>query len=78
MVGVFSELKLDIDFTRPLPVPAGINPKVTELINYCQSGLLISPFRASKINPSPDIVIIASYYPILSSFFTISKACMAL
>jgi hypothetical protein len=53
-----------IDFTNPLPVPAGIKPKVVYYKNYSKSGLFMAPFTTSWIKPSPDIVIIPSNSPI--------------
>jgi hypothetical protein len=36
-----------IDFTKPFPVPAGMNPNVVCCKNYSKSGLLIAPFTTS-------------------------------
>lgn len=67
-----------IDFIRPLAVPAGIKPNVVFWRNSSLSYLLIAPFTASWIRPSPDMVMIPSYCPIWTSVFVISWACIAL
>jgi hypothetical protein len=73
-----SSCYLRIEVTKPLAVPAGINPKVVFSRNSSLSSLERAPLTASWMRPSPDTVITQSYSPGLSSFYVISKACIAL